>query len=136
MNPQSQRRTNPTFSKLCLCPSDFRYFRHFRRFRGSEDFAVFAKTAPFFRKGRTWAIAVRRGSCESLFLLNSGRFSLENSKFSSELWFAKNGLNRYAQVLSSLIFGTGQRHGLPHVRDSRCSVLPIPGYPYDQHDPI
>ena len=22
--------------------------------------------------GRTWAIAVRRGSCESLFLLNSG----------------------------------------------------------------
>ena len=29
------------------------------------------------RKGRTWAIAVRRGSYESLFLLNSGRFSLE-----------------------------------------------------------
>ena len=31
----------------------------------------------FFRKGRTWAIAVRRGSYKSLFLLNSGRFSLE-----------------------------------------------------------
>ena len=31
----------------------------------------------FHRKGRTWAIAVRRGSRESLFLLNSGRFSLE-----------------------------------------------------------
>ena len=30
------------------------------------------------RKGRTWAIAVRRGSCESLFLPNSGRFSPEN----------------------------------------------------------
>ena len=32
---------------------------------------------PFIRKGRTWAIAVRRGSCESLFLLNSGSFSPE-----------------------------------------------------------
>ena len=31
-----------------------------------------------FRKRRTWAIAVRRDSYESLFLLNSGRFSLEN----------------------------------------------------------
>ena len=29
------------------------------------------------RKGRTWAIAVWRGSSKSLFLLNSGRFSLE-----------------------------------------------------------
>ena len=29
------------------------------------------------RGGRTWAIAVRRGSYESLFLPNSGRFSLE-----------------------------------------------------------
>ena len=29
------------------------------------------------RKGRTWAIAVRRGSYKSLFLPNSGRFSLE-----------------------------------------------------------
>ena len=29
------------------------------------------------RKGRTWAIAVRRGSYKSLFLLNSGVFSLE-----------------------------------------------------------
>ena len=32
------------------------------------------------RKGRTWAIAVRRGSCKSLFLPNSGRFSLEKKK--------------------------------------------------------
>ena len=31
----------------------------------------------FFTKGRTLAIAVRRGSYKSLFLLNSGRFSLE-----------------------------------------------------------
>ena len=30
-----------------------------------------------FREGRTWAIAVRRGSYESLFLLNSGHASLE-----------------------------------------------------------
>ena len=29
------------------------------------------------RRGRTWAIAVRKGSYKSLFLLNSGRFSLE-----------------------------------------------------------
>ena len=41
------------------------------------------------RRGRTWAIAVRRGSCKSLFLPKSGRFSLENiRKFSSELQFA------------------------------------------------
>ena len=26
------------------------------------------------RKGRTWAIAVRRGSCKSVFLLNSGHY--------------------------------------------------------------
>ena len=31
----------------------------------------------FLKKGRTWAIAVRRGSYKSLFLPNSGRFSLE-----------------------------------------------------------
>ena len=30
-----------------------------------------------FRKGRIWAIAVRRGSYKSLFLLSLGRFSLE-----------------------------------------------------------
>ena len=30
-----------------------------------------------FRDPRTWAIAVGRGSYKSLFLLNSGRFSLE-----------------------------------------------------------
>ena len=29
------------------------------------------------RKGSTWAIAVRRGSYKSLFLLNSGRFCRE-----------------------------------------------------------
>ena len=31
------------------------------------------------RKGRTWAIAVRRGSYKSLFLLNSGHFPLNKS---------------------------------------------------------
>ena len=30
------------------------------------------------REERIWAIAVRRGSYKTLFLLNSGRFSLEN----------------------------------------------------------
>ena len=37
--------------------------------------------------GRSWAIAVRRGAYESLFLLNSGHFALKNigGKFSSEL---------------------------------------------------
>ena len=30
--------------------------------------------AKWIRRGRTWAIAVRRGSYKSLFLLNSGRF--------------------------------------------------------------
>ena len=35
------------------------------------------QTTLTLRKGRTWAIAVRRGSYKSLFLLNSGRFSLE-----------------------------------------------------------
>ena len=40
-----------------------------------------------FRKTRTWAMAVKRGSYKSLFLLNSGRFPLKG-KFSSELWFA------------------------------------------------
>ena len=44
-----------------------------------DSFCVACPTyRPFpFRGGRTWAIAVRRGSYESLFLLNSGRFSLE-----------------------------------------------------------
>ena len=32
-----QGRTNPAFSKPCLCLSDTRHFRHFRRFRGSEE---------------------------------------------------------------------------------------------------
>ena len=41
------------------------------------------------REGRAWAIPGRKGSYKSLFLLNSGHFSLENKgKFSSELWFA------------------------------------------------
>ena len=47
------------------------------------------ENSPLIRKERTWAIACRRGSYKSLFLLNSGRFSPEKKgKFSSELWFA------------------------------------------------
>ena len=34
---QDQGRTNPAFSKPCLCLSDTRHFRHFHRFRGSEE---------------------------------------------------------------------------------------------------
>ena len=63
----SQRRTNPAFSKPCLCLSDTRHFRHLRRFRGSEErspcfqgveckfviFAVFVKTAPFWQGTKT-----------------------------------------------------------------------------------
>ena len=42
------------------------------------------------REGRTWAIAVRRGSYESLILPNSGLFPLENKeKSKSELVRAK-----------------------------------------------
>ena len=53
-------------------------------------------------KGRTWAIAVRRGSYNSLFLLNSGRFSLEKvPNFGSR----KTVLIAMAQVLSLLIIG-------------------------------
>ena len=33
-------------------------------------------------EGRAGAIAVLRGSCKSLFLLNSGRFSIENGGIS------------------------------------------------------
>ena len=33
--------------------------------------------AHFLERFRTWAMAVKRGSYKSLFLLNSGRFSLE-----------------------------------------------------------
>ena len=32
-----QERTNPAFSKPCLCLSDTRHFRHFRCFQGSEE---------------------------------------------------------------------------------------------------
>ena len=49
-------------------------------------------------KGRTWAITVRRRSVKkTLFLLNSGHFSLAKTrKFSFEpLRFALNPLNRY-----------------------------------------
>ena len=56
------------------------------------------------RKGRTWAIVVRRGSYKSLFLLNSGRLSPEkqgnsvlNSGSHEMVWIAM------AQVLSPLI---------------------------------
>ena len=38
--------------------------------RGTPAFFL----GPKIRKQRTWAIAVRRGLCKSLFLLNSGRF--------------------------------------------------------------
>ena len=40
-------------------------------------FVVLAKRITFIREGRTWAIAVKRGSYKSLFLLNSRDFSLE-----------------------------------------------------------
>ena len=54
------------------------------------------------RKGRTWAIAVRRGSYKSLFLLNLGRFpQIKIGKFSSELCFEQNGLNRYGPSSNS-----------------------------------
>ena len=54
------------------------------------------KSISLFRKGRTGAIAVRRGSYKSLFLPNSGRSSpRKNREFSSELWVRVNGLNRY-----------------------------------------
>ena len=43
-----------------------------------------------FGEERTWANAIRRGSGKTLFLLNSGLFSLprKERKFSSELRFA------------------------------------------------
>ena len=41
----------------------------------------------FIRKGRTWAIAVRRGSYKSLFLLNSGGFPLEFFFLNREIQF-------------------------------------------------
>ena len=59
-----QGRTNPAFSKPCLCLSDT---RHFRRLRGSDKrspcfqwveckfviFAVFVKTAPLWQETKT-----------------------------------------------------------------------------------
>ena len=55
----------------------------------------------FFRDGETRSIALRRGSYKSHSIPNLGHFSLEKEgKFSSELWFAKEPLNRYGQVLS------------------------------------
>ena len=98
------RKTLSFFSLVLLFPWCFSccgipwIFREF-----SAYFTGFSRVL----KGRTWAIAVRRGSYKSLFLLNSGHFPCKKiGKFSSELWFAQNGLNRYfmAQVLSSLIF--------------------------------
>ena len=64
---KSQGRTNPAFSKPCLCLSDTRHFRHFRRFRGFEGrgpcfqwveckfiiSAVFVKTAPCWQGTKT-----------------------------------------------------------------------------------
>ena len=69
-DPLIQGRTNPAFSKPCLCLSDTRHFRHFRRFRGSEEqspcfqrieckfviFAVFVKTPPFWQGTKTLAL--------------------------------------------------------------------------------
>ena len=55
----------------------------FSWFWGGESCGKFGgDLTGFFRihkigKGRAWAKAVRRGSYESLFLLNSGRLSLE-----------------------------------------------------------
>ena len=67
---------------------------HPHTFSLTEKMARFTKGN--FRKGRTWAIAVRRGSYKSLFLLNSGRFCLEKSgKFSSELLVRVKRSNRY-----------------------------------------
>ena len=45
----------------------------------------------FFRKGRTWAIVVSRGSYKSLFLPNFGLEKLGNSVLNFGL---RNGLNR------------------------------------------
>ena len=55
------------------------------------------------RDGRTWAIAARGGSYKSLFLLNSGRLSLEN-KGNSVLTSGslKTPLNRYGPNYSPL----------------------------------
>ena len=61
----------------------------------------------FVRKVRTWAIAVRRGSFQFLFLLNSGRFPKKN-RGNSILNFGsrKNGLNRYGpSSLDAAFFG-------------------------------
>ena len=38
------------------------------------DFCFYWSLVASFRKGRTWAITIRRGSYKSLFLLNSGHF--------------------------------------------------------------
>ena len=46
------------------------------------------------KKGRAWAIAVRRGLCKSLLLLNSDHFSLEKKG---------NSVSDLAQVLSPLM---------------------------------
>ena len=59
----------------------------------------------------SWAIAVRRGSYQSLFLLNSGRFSLENKENSVLNFSLKKTLNRYGT--SSLpSFWAGTRVGV------------------------
>ena len=56
---------------LLFCKRSFPSWR--AHLKTTQDFP----TQDYFRKGRTWAIAVRRGSYKSLFLLNSGRFPLE-----------------------------------------------------------
>ena len=71
----------PFFLRKGYFPGIFK--RGARRLPISINGAFRLLNGPFFptliRKGRTWAIAVRRGSYKSLFLLNSGRFSLEKS---------------------------------------------------------
>ena len=64
----------------------------------------FLLRASSIREGRTWAIAVRRGSCKSLFLLNSGPF-FPGKQGNSVLNFGSltTLLIAIAQVLSPLI---------------------------------
>ena len=66
---------NPRSINLCVRAPDRE-----DRWPGWPNRVLCAKVLCAFsaREGRSWAIAVRRGSKTSLFLLNSGRFALEN----------------------------------------------------------
>ena len=61
--PNYQGRTNPAFSKLCLCLNDTRHFRHFHSFRGSEE------RIPLFSVGRMQICHFRRFRQNGPFLL-------------------------------------------------------------------